>query len=269
MVTFNAAQVLGKVTTNSDGGTSSVTVTNGSKIGTQLAQGGGGPLVISNNSALGGAVTGGAAQVTISGTSTTAPVVIPWGVFINDGAAANYGSTTTITNSQIGTRPGGLAGVTLPAFAVAGDALTFIGENGFNKFTMTSTTVGGGIVRFGGTGPAPAFLPGTSNAVKFEASTLVGLNLATSPAGGNSSLTLDRDTIQVSLNVNFANGANFLNTVNTSTLTTTPLTIPDPLTGVINVAGTGGLDTWFNGAGVSITGITGFVPGAAIVVVII
>jgi hypothetical protein len=259
----NSIQVLGRVTIDDAGGTSTVNVTNTS-IGTHLLPAAppnqalsGNPLVIQNNTRVPASLVRGAAGVNITGST------IQWGVFIDDNATAGFGSTTNITSSFIGTRPGGLTGLTVPAFAAAGDALTFVGENGNNRFNMTGTTVGGGIVNFNG----PLFgnqIAGNNNSVTIGTSTLVGLNLTTQQfVGGNNVVTLNADTIQVSLNIQFRGGTNFLNTLGS----TSTLILPDPLTGFIRVTGENGLDTWFNGAGVTIVGITGFVPGASVVVI--
>ncbi|HZZ26404.1 MAG TPA: hypothetical protein VFE46_00250 [Pirellulales bacterium] len=234
IVKFIGSTVYGGVTVTDLGGTTSVSVTS-STIGAQLTNtaAAGGALVINNNTAPGAAA--GFAAVTISGASN-----IPWGVFVNDGAAtgASAGSLTTITGGTIGTR---LGTNPVPGFATLGDALTVLGENaGLNNFTMTGTTLGG-VVNFVGAGLTPT--PGV-NFVTISNSTMAGLIFGTAlgSAGGNN-VTLTSDTIQQTFSIIFGNGSNNLTLAGT-------MVLPNELTGISSIIGIGGVDFLSNQAGV-------------------
>ena len=242
VLTFNGATVYGGVQATDVGGTTQVNVVN-SSIDIQLASTNSGGMVIANN--VGGV---GAAQLTVTGSN------LPWGLFVNNGLASTFGSTTNINSSTIGTRPGfGGPGTVVPPWAVLGDALTIVGENGNNNITIGSTgaTTIGGIVDLG---TGPNMLIGTNNVVRIVNTTMLGIVVKTPTVGaGNNSITLNNDIVQILLDIEYGVGTNTLNLAGANT------SLPNPLTGSIKIAGTNGLDTLNTIATILPANVTGFV----------
>ncbi len=128
IVTFNTVNVLGSVTVNNSDGTTQTMVLS-STLGSHLAPNLGGPLTINNGS--------GHDQLTITGTN------LPYGLVVDNdvvaGGASNFGSTTAITTSRIGSHPNG------PMLPGTKDVLIFSGDNGNDTFALNAAVLGGGL----------------------------------------------------------------------------------------------------------------------------
>ena len=236
LVTFNQTQVLGA--TNIDNGdganltsNTKILVTN-SNLGTQLANLPGpnpvAPVTIQNDA--------GFDSLTMTGSQ------IPWGLSVNNDAAAagasNWGSTTSISTSSIGTRIGG------PALPAAGDALEIQGDNGPDVVTATNNTIGGELDLSG--------LRNGNNSVTLDSNTMGALAVDTGT--GNDFLKIAGGSIQASLDVNLGAGADTMFVTNGSVAvngSTLPI-LPSPLTGAVAINGGIGVDTFEYGTGIAI-----------------
>ena len=236
LVTFNQTQVLGA--TNIDNGdganltsNTKILVTN-SNLGTQLANLPGpnpvAPVTIQNDA--------GFDSLTMTGSQ------IPWGLSVNNDAAAagasNWGSTTSISTSSIGTRIGG------PALPAAGDALQIQGDNCPDVVTATNNTIGGELDLSG--------LRNGNNSVTLDSNTMGALAVDTGT--GNDFLKIAGGSIQASLDVNLGAGADTMFVTNGSVAvngSTLPI-LPSPLTGAVAINGGIGVDTFEYGTGIAI-----------------
>jgi len=230
-VSFNGTNVLGP--TNIADGTGAAHFSNtrlivtNSNLGTKLATVAGptpAPVIVQNNA--------GFDSLNMSGSQ------LPWGLAVNNdlnaAGASNWGSTTSITSSSIGTRIGG------PSLPVAGDALQIIGDNGPDVVNVATSTIGGELDL--------GALRGGNNSVTLDSNTMGSLVVVT--GAGNDFLKIAGGVIQQSIFVNLGGGQDTMQLrhgttpINGSTI---PV-MPDPLLGALFVEGGTGVDTFLSDA---------------------
>lgn len=241
LVTFTGTTVQGGTTIVNGNSTTKVVSTN-SNLGMQLA-GPAAPAPV--------AIANGVGFNTLAVTGST----MPWGLSVsNDNAAAgpaatgNWGSSTTITSSSIGTRIGGpsIAG------APAGDALQIIGDKGPDVVNLTSNTIGGTLDL--------SRLGSGNNSVTLDSNTIGSVDIVTAGTGNNF-VKIAGGVIQAALTIDFGNvGSNELDLRNGTTQingSTAPV-LPSLVSGVITITGGPGVNTFRYDAGVAIPPVSGF-----------
>lgn len=225
--------------------------------GTTIANGNSTTKVVSTNSNLGMQLAGAVvpAPVTIAngvGFDTLAVTgsTVPWGMSVSNDAAGtgNWGSSTSISTSSIGTRIGG------PSIPVAplGDALQIIGDKGPDVVNLASNTIGGTLDL--------SQLGSGNNSVTLDSNTIGSVSIVTAGAGNNF-VKIAGGVIQAALNINFGNvGSNELDLRNGTTQingSTAPV-LPSTISGVITITGGVGVNTFRYDAGVAIPPLSGF-----------
>jgi hypothetical protein len=219
LVTFDGTNVLGPVVVENGDGNASTGVTN-STLGSHLALAPtnlpliGGPLVVLNQA--------GFDDFTMTGST------LPWGLAIDNNFGvppANWGSSTQINQSSIGTGP---FGPRLDMFGAAGDAMALLGDNGRDLVNMNGATLGGrlNLTLFAGNNE----LNVTNNSV------MAGLRLVT--LGGNDKVLIDSSRILVDVFVRLGNGADEFYVRNIAFATDWP----SSLLGSVSVDGELGVD---------------------------
>lgn len=188
VVTFNGSNVLGDVLLdNADGDTETI-VTN-SNLGSHLvpAVGGGllgGPTVVRN--------------MTGYDKFTMTDSTVPWGLLIDNdfgNGSSLWGSTTTITNSRIGTNP------YCPALPTPGDALQILGDNARDVVNLNGTTLGGRL-------NLGSLFNGNNELNITNASSMSGIFLVTGT--GNDKVLIDNSSILVDVFIFLSDGADRL-----------------------------------------------------------
>lgn len=215
-VTFISSNVLGDVDISNGIGDTTVVVTN-STLGSHLVAPPfspviGSPLTIFN--------AAGFDQFSMTGSQA------PWGLYINNdlGGPTNWGSQTSLTNSQVGNSP---FGPDIPGFPNA--AMVLLGDTARDTFTANNT-------QFGGVLDLRLFA-GNNDVNLSAASRMAAFRLAT--LGGNDSVLIDDTTIQVAVEIDLGAGADRLIVTNV-----TPDTEwPSALLGSIAINGGIGVDT--------------------------
>lgn len=211
---FIQARVLGEVEVNNADSDTQTLVTN-SHLGSQLVNGG--PVSVENNA--------GFDTFNMSGSQ------IPFGLFVDNNAAdssAAWGSTTTITTSQIGSRPLSSS----PPFGAPGDSFVLAGDNGSDLISITNNVVFSFNVNLLG-------LFNGNNSVTIDSSSMQGLSFLTGI--GNDTLRLLGATIPVFINASFGSGVDTLELRRSTSVAV--LTLPDPLLGLLTFNGGAGNDT--------------------------
>ena len=218
VVTFNSSNVLGDVDITNGAGDTSIVV-NDSTLGSHLVAPPfspviGSPLTVINDA--------GFDQLSI--TQSTAP----WGLFVNNDAAASgasvWGSQTTITGSRIGTHP---FGPSIPGFPNA--AMVLLGDNLRDVVNVSNTEVDGVLDL--------RLFAGNNDVNLTAASTMAAFRLST--LGGNDSVLIDDATIQVAVEIDLGAGADRLIVRNVDPATEWP----SALLGSISINGGIGVDT--------------------------
>lgn len=214
MVTFNLVNVLGDVhVLNGDGNTQ--TIVTGSVLGSHQVPGVlGSALMVLNN----------AGYDTLEITDST----IPWGLLVNNDVAAgntsNWGSSTQITNSHIGTNPFG------PALPGPFDAMQILGDNARDVINLSGTELGG-VLNL-------TVLGNGNNEVSItNSSSMPGLNLV--GGSGNETVLIDNSAITVGVRILLNAGADTLWVRNVDPATQWP----SALLGLVILDGGIGVDT--------------------------
>ncbi len=188
LVTFDGTNVLGPVNVANGDGNALTGVTN-STLGSHLvlnslnAPAYGGPMLVVNGS--------GYDEFSMTGSN------LPWGLLINNDSGvpgANWGSSTAITQSSIGTGPYG------PRLPAAGDAMIVLGDDGRDLVNVNSTTIGGRLDL--------QLKAGNNELNVTNNSVMSGLYIVTS--NGNDKVLIDKSKILVDVYARLGNGADEL-----------------------------------------------------------
>jgi len=216
LVTFDGTNVLGKVNISNGDGNASTGLTN-STLGSHLV------LAPNNTPVLGGPLSirnkAGFDDLTITGST------LPWGLLVDNsvgGANTNWGSSTQITQSFIGTGPYG------PRVGSAGQAAIVSGDNGRDLLNVIGSTFGGRLEL--------QLFAGNNEVNVSNNSVLGGFYLVS--LGGNDKILIDKSRILVDLYVRLGNGADEFYVRNVDVAKD----LPSPLLGSIDVSGELGVD---------------------------
>lgn len=217
LVTFDGTNVLGPVNVANGDGNALTGVTN-SNLGSHLV------LDSLNTPAYGGpmAVVNGSGYDEFTMTSSS----LPWGLSINNdsgGPGANWGSSTSITQSSIGTGP---YGPRVPA--APGVALIALGDDGRDLVNVNSTTIGGRLDL--------QLAAGNNELNVTNNSVMAGLYVDT--RNGNDKVLIDKSKILVDVYARLGNGADEFYVRNIAFATDWP----SSLLGLIDIDGELGVD---------------------------
>ena len=210
ILTLNQISVLGNLDVNNlEGDTTTIVI--GSTLGSHLTTGGpGGPTTISNDS--------GFDSLSINDS------VIPWGLEVDNdnanGGSSTWGSSTTITDSQIGTR----------ALGIPGDAFALQGDDGADVIDVSGTIFGGMLN-----------LTDLGNGLNSFSFTELSSTPYLSYVGGdsNDAVTIDDSAVTIEVLISLGSGADTLLITNVDPATQWP----SPLLGNVTLDGGFGVDT--------------------------